>query len=356
MNSDSLTKPGQKLTKKQKKGLAFRTGGGKKRRSGGDGSDGVLDVPEADNLMLDEEDEALDNKGQQRSGPLPRQKNELQETLKSDKAKGKEKQRQGGDVRAVKTKSKKRKREDGDEDDGIDETLRNATATDEKNESSKKRKRSKLSPENASDEANKGEDGKKPSGKQRFILFVGNLKYTTSTEDIRKHFAVCDPPPSIRLLTQKSILGKSTAKSKGCAFLEFTHRNALQQALKLHQSELDGRRINVELTAGGGGKSDSRLEKLRKRNKDLHGQRTKRKTRGNGADEAVDDNQQQRPQRYSATSGMEQEHAGKRTWSVGDVDDGKTHRGGQRHTSSKVRGKKKSARPQGTGANAIQVG
>jgi len=62
-------------------------------------------------------------------------------------------------------------------------------------------------------------------------------------------------------------------KSKGCAFLEFTHRNALQQGLKLHQSMLDGRMVNVELTAGGGGKSESRLKKVRERNKALLGQR-----------------------------------------------------------------------------------
>lgn len=82
-----------------------------------------------------------------------------------------------------------------------------------------------------------------------------------------------DPPPTVRLLTPKSTGGKPKIKSKGCAFLEFTHRNALQQGLKMHQSELDGRMINVELTAGGGGKSESRLEKVRERNKQLLGQR-----------------------------------------------------------------------------------
>ena len=84
-----------------------------------------------------------------------------------------------------------------------------------------------------------------------------------------------DPPPEIRLLTPKVNPGKTKQKlkSKGCAFLEFTHRNALQQALKLHQSNLEGRLINVELTAGGGGKGESRLTKVRERNKALHGQR-----------------------------------------------------------------------------------
>ena len=85
---------------------------------------------------------------------------------------------------------------------------------------------------------------------------------------------ISDPPPTVRLLTPKpSAPGKPTAKSKGCAFLEFSHRNALQQALKLHQSEIEGRRINVELTAGGGGKSEQRLSKVKERNKELDGQR-----------------------------------------------------------------------------------
>jgi len=121
----------------------------------------------------------------------------------------------------------------------------------------------------------------------------GNLKYTTRLETIQTHFATCgqclgslliyiynwqyltDPPPTIRLLTPKIVPGQAAQrpKSKGCAFLEFTHRNALQQGLKLHQSMLDGRMINVELTAGGGGRSESRLTKVRERNRALLSQR-----------------------------------------------------------------------------------
>ena len=82
-----------------------------------------------------------------------------------------------------------------------------------------------------------------------------------------------DPPPTIRLLTHVSTSGSQRSKSRGSAFLEFTHRNALQQALKLHQSSLEGRMINVELTAGGGGKGGTRLAKIRERNKALLAQR-----------------------------------------------------------------------------------
>jgi nucleolar protein 6 len=120
--------------------------------------------------------------------------------------------------------------------------------------------------------------------------FPGNLKYATSKETILAHFSACgmfelafpflpltwfqsDPPPTVRLPTLKAT--EPTSKSKGYAFLEFTEKQGLQVALKLHHSELEGRKINVELTAGGGGKSERRLNKVKERNKGLHDQRVR---------------------------------------------------------------------------------
>ena len=186
-----------------------------------------------------------------------------------------------------------------------------------------------------------------------------------------------DPPPKIRLLTPKpSAPGKPTAKSKGCAFLEFSHRNALQQALKLHQSEIEGRRINVELTAGGGGKGESRLTKVKERNKELDSQRVRFENIGVDITLTINAPQKkhqeklaksgkgdesasalpERPQRFSTTSGLEQAAAGKRTWTVGDVeDDGETHRGGRKHSTRGKKGRP-AAKVWGTGVNAIPVG
>ncbi len=80
----------------------------------------------------------------------------------------------------------------------------------------------------------------------------------------------------MRLLTPSvTRASANVVKSKGCAFLEFSTRPALQAALRLHQSVLDRRRINVELTAGGGGKGDARLAKLKARNKELAAQRVR---------------------------------------------------------------------------------
>lgn len=64
--------------------------------------------------------------------------------------------------------------------------------------------------------------------------------------------------------------------SRGIAFVEFPNSTLLQQALKLHHTDLDGRRINVELTAGGGGSGQVRKEKIEARQGRLGEQREKR--------------------------------------------------------------------------------
>ncbi|KAK0466414.1 uncharacterized protein EV420DRAFT_1626832 [Desarmillaria tabescens] len=179
-----------------------------------------------------------------------------------------------------------------------------------------------------------------------------NLKYTTSLDTIKAHFAACGLPTTECSFTYtKTTPGKTTTKSKGCAFLEFTHRNALQQALKLHQSQLDGRLINVELTAGGGGKGETRIQKVKDRNRELHGQR-KEKLEKQAKDGALISTTA-RPQRYSATSGVDQAPSKMRTWTIGDTVESETHRGGVKHDKSR---KPRGGKAWGTGVNAIPVG
>ncbi|KIM47808.1 hypothetical protein M413DRAFT_439487 [Hebeloma cylindrosporum] len=329
----------QKLTKKQKKGLAFRERKAGKRPARDDLSeieanaipvveDQDLAGGDGDTIEVERDDykktgKAVDNA----IGDEGKRK----ESKVGSKGKGEaEKQGVPDPVEVVK-KEKKRKREsETAEGDG---------------QSKKTAKRKRL------DADEKTPVDTEKAGKQRFILFVGNLKYTTTLQAIQAHFAACDPPPSVRLLTPKVVPGAPAQrpKSKGCAFLEFTHRNALQQGLKLHQSMLDGRMVNVELTAGGGGKSESRLTKVRERNKALLGQREERIEKEGSKDSFP--NLPTRPQRYSATSGIDQQPSTKRTWTVGDVQE-ETHRGGERH---RKRGKS-TGKTWGTGVNAIPVG
>ncbi|KAF9056571.1 hypothetical protein BJ165DRAFT_537259 [Panaeolus papilionaceus] len=355
----------QKLTKKQKKGLAFRERKtGKPHRSSTSNttahstsfSDNELDEMEAMAIPVMEDQDLADND----CYPTKIGRNEGQKRGKAGDhgAGGDAKPRKGAESSKGKRKSeeedvpvsvevskeggkgKKRKRE-GEENVGAKEA-----DGESKNKTSKKIKTSK--------DGETTTDEKKNNGKSRFILFIGNLPYRITKESIAEHFAKCDPPPSVRLLTPKVPPGvQKPTKSKGCAFLEFTHKNAMQQGLKLHQSTLCGRMINVELTAGGGGKGEGRLQKLKERNQTLLKQREERLEK-EAKDGKSFPNLPSKPQRFSTTSGLDHTPVTPKTWTVGDVEDGQTHRGSKRgKRPSKA---KSNAKTWGTGVNAIPVG
>uniref|UniRef100_A0A0A9ZBI5 Putative RNA-binding protein C365.04c n=1 Tax=Lygus hesperus TaxID=30085 RepID=A0A0A9ZBI5_LYGHE len=117
--------------------------------------------------------------------------------------------------------------------------------------------------------------GKKKK-KARFILFVGNLPYNYTEEEIRNIF------PGIAIHSVRRPTPKSTSRgeskdapSRGFAFLEFENSLNLQRALRFHHTLVEGRKINIELTAGGGGNSKIRLKKLSERRKRLDIERQK---------------------------------------------------------------------------------
>ena len=58
-----------------------------------------------------------------------------------------------------------------------------------------------------------------------------------------------------------------TGKPKGIAFVDFDGSVDLEGAMSLHHTNWKARRINVELTAGGGGhKSEARKGKIKAKN------------------------------------------------------------------------------------------
>lgn len=100
----------------------------------------------------------------------------------------------------------------------------------------------------------------------RFLLFVGNLPFNTTETELQSHFKACEPD-IIRI-----------RQEKGFAFLEFSsEREDIQKrmdlALRMHHSMLRDRRINVELTAGGGGNSANRIQKLKSKNEAMDAKR-----------------------------------------------------------------------------------
>lgn len=153
--------------------------------------------------------------------------------------------------------------------------------------------------------------------KKRFIVFVGNLPYSATPTQIKEHFASVHPT-SVRLLHQKN----DPSRSRGVAFVEFARFDHMKTALKLfhhstfkcpaaqpaapstgansskarrgrqgrgnanvggggdevggQQGPMEERKINVELTAGGGGNTEYRKERIRAKNEKLNEERARR--------------------------------------------------------------------------------
>ncbi|KAB0796884.1 hypothetical protein PPYR_10945 [Photinus pyralis] len=109
------------------------------------------------------------------------------------------------------------------------------------------------------------ENKKKSIAKTRYVVFVGNLSYAITEDDIRKHFAKAGNIVDVRL----------SKSSKGFAFVEFKDKTSYEKALSLNHTFLDGRRINVEYTDKA-----SKKKKIVKKNLKLQAMRKAGKLQG----------------------------------------------------------------------------
>ena len=206
-----------------------------------------------------------------------------------------------GDKKSSKKLSRKRK---ADEIEDASQARQQDTDAQSTAKKSKKRKKSKVDGTKSEINGEEAETVDK-SNAHRFIVFVGNLPYNAKDETIRAHFKKLEP------FTLRHRTDPKTNKSKGFAFLEFENYDRMKTCLKLyHHSMFDpqrtakgedpvlgdggeersgekkkpkdvksskgARRINVELTAGGGGKAEGRKEKIRVKNERLGQQRQRR--------------------------------------------------------------------------------
>ncbi|GAM82894.1 hypothetical protein ANO11243_008800 [Dothideomycetidae sp. 11243] len=71
-------------------------------------------------------------------------------------------------------------------------------------------------------------------------VFVGNVDYAASPEEIQAHFSSCGAINRVTIL-----LDKFTGNPKGYAYVEFTEPNLVTNALVLNDSEFRGRSIKV---------------------------------------------------------------------------------------------------------------
>ncbi|KAI5292459.1 cytoplasmic RNA-binding protein [Ascosphaera acerosa] len=71
-------------------------------------------------------------------------------------------------------------------------------------------------------------------------IFVGNVDYGASPEEIQAHFQGCGPINRVTIL-----LDKYTGHPKGYAYVEFSEPSLVAQALVLNESVFRGRNIKV---------------------------------------------------------------------------------------------------------------
>ena len=89
-------------------------------------------------------------------------------------------------------------------------------------------------------------------------LFVGNLAFTTSKEELEAAFSVYGPVVEVKIP-----IDRDTNRVRGFAFVTFETQQAAEKALELDGKELNGRPIRVNVaqekksggSGGGGGRS-----------------------------------------------------------------------------------------------------
>ncbi|KAG8228835.1 hypothetical protein J437_LFUL008331 [Ladona fulva] len=96
--------------------------------------------------------------------------------------------------------------------------------------------------------------------KNPYTVFVGNLPFTATPEEVKKHFEKAGNVKEVRLPQDKT-----TNRRRGFGYVQLKNRVSYEKALTLHHSHLLGRTINVEYTTQGK-KGGPKEEKIKQKN------------------------------------------------------------------------------------------
>ncbi|CAL7946260.1 unnamed protein product [Xylocopa violacea] len=123
--------------------------------------------------------------------------------------------------------------EEEDDDDDDDEEEDEEDVEDEDNKQVKNKENPK--------EKGKSKDMEGDGKKKRYILFVGNLPYTITSEELKKHFLT-----KVSQIVDIRIPKKDANTSRGFAYVELANNVDYEKALSLNHTFVNGRRINVQ--------------------------------------------------------------------------------------------------------------
>ena len=76
------------------------------------------------------------------------------------------------------------------------------------------------------------------------MIFVGNLDYKSTYEDIADLFSKCGEVVDVRIAAYRD------GRKKGFAHVEFSTNEAAKDALQFHGHEFDGRELRIDLSEG----------------------------------------------------------------------------------------------------------
>lgn len=103
----------------------------------------------------------------------------------------------------------------------------------------------------------------------RHVLYVTNLNFETTREDLEAYFGRIGSVKSVRIPKKRR---------GGFAFVEMVDLESFQKGFQLHNSELQGRKIKVQLSEAGKKKSANKKNIIKQKNRKLAEMRNEQKT------------------------------------------------------------------------------
>ncbi|KAH8283492.1 hypothetical protein KR018_004145 [Drosophila ironensis] len=103
----------------------------------------------------------------------------------------------------------------------------------------------------------------------RHVLYVTNLSFESTKDDLENHFAAAGTVKSIRIPKKRR---------GGFAFVEMADLASFQRGFQLHNTELQGRTIKVQISEAGKKKSANKKNIIKQKNRKLAEMRNEQKT------------------------------------------------------------------------------